>query len=276
MKQLRLSILLIFCCTIGMSHICAQTKVPTWFLSPATDEYVGVSIPATNEADAESSAIMSALIAYAAHHPEPPTDSTNVVNYASSVSLDKEESFSKNNISKIITPAFDIVRSHMSDNGELFIAIRVLNDRSRQDTCTIKYIKMMSSITSNKESETNVKERASCLYHHSGIIPQSFLYSYYTEYNQTNDNESFAYSIGSGAKKINLYSELNSDKNKNTYKYINSYKQKKGAPVLYIPVYSCVNSIHIAYIQYLFDHISENTTPSTQLQIIDNKIAFMQ
>ncbi|MBQ8423265.1 MAG: hypothetical protein IJY36_03250 [Coprobacter sp.] len=251
-----------------------NVKVPEWFLAPAQGEYVGVSIPSVNEQEAIPSAIMSALMAYAAHNPTPTDTVGTQIESISSVSGEKEQSMFKAMINREVNPTYDIVRSHMGDNGELFIAIKIFDENSPQDTFSIKCVNNFYTIgnSSNpQESVTNIKDMTILTYTHEGIIPQALRYSHYQDYVEENGKETYSYKIAFAEKKNNVYGSFISTEKSQAYSYKSTWKLRKGI-LEYMPVADCRNSLHVAYMCYLSEALRNNSVPVTPLYIIENSL----
>lgn len=217
-----LLILLIFSCVSVDSQAQDRpapkknVKVPEWFLAPAQGEYVGVSIPSANEQEAIPSAIMSALMSYATHNPTPTDTVGTQIESVSSVSGEEEQSVFKAMINREVNPSYDIVRSHMGDNGELFIAIKIFDENSPQDKFSIKCVNNSYTIgnSSNpQESVTNIAEIIKLTYTHEGIIPQSLIYNHNMDYVEENGKETYSYKIEFAEKKNNVYGSFISTEN---------------------------------------------------------------
>ncbi len=207
-------------------------NVPEWFLSPAEGEYVGVSLPIKDGEARTSSAVMSALMSYFVQN-------TSRVQHT-------DVTTSSMNVSYTIT------RSYFNSNSEYFISVQI--DTTGSDMFSANCVMLTEAL---QEGSDKLKYR----------IAESLALSYDNlkyrfEFNETEQKQAGMIYWTDRYGAVHGFDSTSCD----TY----NYPDIKMAPCHWGLMYSCNQSIHMAYMLILCSKHNAGQSRIFPLSILKN------
>lgn len=110
-----------FCPLLGTG----QSTIPDWFLNPAPDEYVGVSLPADDSLAQKYSALVSALTSWFAMNPHKQQKPENRAVLTENIGNQYQERV-KYTSEEQENLDFQIVKRYVNTEGELFLSVKIM------------------------------------------------------------------------------------------------------------------------------------------------------
>lgn len=242
-RLLQIVLFLVLVCRIGLAEAQEHTEVPDWFLNPAAGEYVGVAYPHAFTGDQEQvdaqkyqeqQAVFSALFSYA-------------------LTAWKDED--KHDTKIITNVGYEITRRYQRNDGELFVAIRIVPDNSR--------LLQIRNVENDEFSTTswNAWSKISCTYD---------TWNYTLDFKEKNDTISYSIYILFGNQTGCCKFMEPHLKSKSGKRYLDMRCSSRKPERAY--QYDCSESLHVAYMRALSGAAIARKKPDYPFSIVDNKL----